>query len=118
MGGRGGRSTRLLLPPPLMDPLVYLSWDCAALIMQHLDITDLARCERVSKNWGKYVYEWMAAAGANSYFTGRYKSEGTLGLTKQQKVDAFKRTGRIGPLRMQQVSIANAITHDRYEAHG
>ncbi|KAL4967149.1 uncharacterized protein BDV14DRAFT_198246 [Aspergillus stella-maris] len=44
----------------LTDPLGALSWDCMCVVIECLDLQDLARCEQVSTARKKFVQEWMA----------------------------------------------------------
>lgn len=40
------------------DPLNALVWDCAALVLANLSISDLARSLRVSKHWKDCITSW------------------------------------------------------------
>ncbi|KAL4900476.1 hypothetical protein BDW74DRAFT_182807 [Aspergillus multicolor] len=45
------------------DPFQALCWDCGSMILEHLDVLDLLRCEQVSKRWKGFVEHWIAVRG-------------------------------------------------------
>ncbi|KAL4747136.1 hypothetical protein BDW72DRAFT_206733 [Aspergillus terricola var. indicus] len=51
-----------------IDPIQKLNFDCASLILQHLNIYELARCQLVSRQWRQTALEWIATTGLRWHF--------------------------------------------------
>ncbi|KAL5049367.1 hypothetical protein BDW71DRAFT_204632 [Aspergillus fruticulosus] len=50
------------------DPFCYLNFDCASLILEHLDPVSVVRCERVDRGWMKFIRFWIYGLGLRAHF--------------------------------------------------
>lgn len=55
--------------PSTTDPLKALVWDCAALVLANLSVSDLARSQRISKHWQDCIASW----GLRQHFPDKWK---------------------------------------------
>ncbi|KAL4984575.1 hypothetical protein BDW68DRAFT_193533 [Aspergillus falconensis] len=51
-----------------IDPIQRLNFDCASIVLQHLNIYDLARFQLVSRQWRQTALEWIAVTGLGWHF--------------------------------------------------
>jgi hypothetical protein len=72
------------------DPLQLLSVDCANAIFEHLSVSDLGQCERVSRGWALFVRQWMVSPGLRLHYlhelatSNRYNLERSIRYFKEQ----------------------------------
>ncbi|KAL3446371.1 hypothetical protein BJX65DRAFT_309070 [Aspergillus insuetus] len=50
------------------DPFQLLSVECASAILEHLSVSDLGRCERVSRGWALFVHQWIVSPGLRLHY--------------------------------------------------
>ncbi|KAL2871203.1 uncharacterized protein BJX67DRAFT_218781 [Aspergillus lucknowensis] len=50
------------------DPFQTLSVECASGILEHLSVSDIARCEGVGRGWAVFIRQWMVSPGLRLHF--------------------------------------------------
>ncbi|KAL4779454.1 hypothetical protein BJX76DRAFT_351804 [Aspergillus varians] len=57
------------------NPFEILPWDCANLVLQFLDVQDLARCEQVGRSWRDFVQLWLVDIGHQYCLPDRWRPD-------------------------------------------
>jgi len=77
------------------DPFQALSIECASGILEHLSVSDIARCEGVSREWAVFIRQWMASPGLRLHF--RHGIDLFDRCDTRQSADYFKEQGVFSP---------------------
>ncbi|KAJ0423348.1 hypothetical protein BJY00DRAFT_310473 [Aspergillus carlsbadensis] len=97
------------------DPFPILSVECASAILEHLLVSDIARCERVSRGWALFVRQWMASPGLRLHFlhefapSDRDNLESAIHYFKEQAA-VQRNIGRGEPSAVQKYENTKAFT--------
>lgn len=77
------------------DPVLGgLSWDCASMVFEYLELPDLARCEQVCRAWRTFVQEWMVARGYYLNLPERWRPDFGIAQTMEEQVAMTKKSGK------------------------
>ncbi|KAL4915663.1 hypothetical protein BDW62DRAFT_212517 [Aspergillus aurantiobrunneus] len=98
-----------------IDPLQFLPWDCTNLVLQYLDIRDLARCEQVGRAWRDFVQRWMVDVGRRYCLPGDWTPDIT-GLTGFEEAVRTVRKSVVEYAAYRKFTSGNASCARRYEA--
>lgn len=77
------------------DPFTLLPWDCASIVLQHLDIRDLACCEQVSGGWRRFVQHWMVVSGHQYCLPDRWRPDISNQISYEDALAAVKKSGTL-----------------------
>lgn len=75
------------------DPFTFLPWDCASIVLQYLDIRDLACCEQVSEGWKGFVRHWMVALGHQYCLPDEWRPDISNTISYEGALAAVKNSG-------------------------
>lgn len=70
------------------DPLRVLPFDCASLILEHLDLQTLTRCEQVDSGWRAFTHLWISILGLRLHFPDSWTPG--IGNDAQKAIRLFK----------------------------
>lgn len=75
------------------DPFTLLPWECASIVLQYLDIRDLACCEQVSKGWRSFVQHWLVVAGHQYCLPDGWRPDIPNPVSYEDALAAVKKSG-------------------------
>ncbi|CEL03701.1 hypothetical protein ASPCAL04847 [Aspergillus calidoustus] len=99
----------------MADPFQILSVECASAILKHLSVSDIARCESVSRGWALFVRQWMVSPGLRLHFlhelplSDHCNLENSVRFFKEQAA-VQKSIGRGEPSAVRKFETAKAFT--------
>lgn len=88
---RKSQKNETVYPDPVLGSL---SWDCASMVFEHLELPDLARCEQVCRAWRTFVQEWMVARGYYLNLPERWRPDFGIAQTMEEQVAMTKKSGK------------------------
>lgn len=109
------------------DPFTLLPWDCASIVLQYLDIRDLACCEQLSKGWRSFVQHWLVVAGHQYCLPDGWRPDIPNPVSYEDALAAVKKSGtststikpypQLAPTHRVQLSSTPRLGNSRLEAH-